>query len=269
MNDDLGDRMKLYENAEDRRMMPLLPTFARVDGKTFHSFTKGMKRPYDEGMSECMLNTALFLARETNANMTYTQSDEITLCWLSGDPKSQIWFDGRHSKMVSVLAALATLEFNAQVLFRMTEEYQRKRPLFDCRVWTVPSRAEGANVFLWREMDATKNSISMAAHSIFSPKQCHGKNGGQKQEMLFQAGINWNDYPAFFKRGTFIQRRSVVRPFTTEEIHKLPPKHSARTNPDLTVERQDWRSIGMPPFRKVMNREAVVFDGEAPLLATE
>jgi len=263
MNDALGDRMKEYEAATEFRLMPMLPTFARVDGRAFHSFTKGMDRPYDKRMADCMIGTARFVAQETNACMTYTQSDEITLCWLSEDPKSQIWFDGRHSKMVSQIAALATLQFHREVL-RHLPDWADQCATFDGRVWQVPSKAEGANVFLWRELDATKNSISMAAHSVFSPKQVHGKNGNEKHEMLFQRGINWNDYPAFFKRGTFIQRRKIVKPFTAEEIDKLPPKHAARSNPLLTVERQTWEAVEMPSFRAVTNRAEVVFDGATP-----
>ncbi len=263
MNDELGDRMKEYEGMTDTRLMPLLPTFARVDGRAFHSFTRGMKRPYDERMSTAMTETARWLAKETNARMAYTQSDEITLAWLSTDRKSQIWFDGRHSKMVSQIAALATLTFY-RACVEIMPEYAEKLPSFDARVWQVPNVAEGTNVFLWREWDATKNSISMAAHSVYSDKQLHGKNGSDKQEMLFQKGINWNDYPAFFKRGTYIQRRSVVRPFTTEEMDKLPPKHEARSNPGLTVERSEWRVVELPPLGQIVNREAVIFEGAEP-----
>lgn len=260
----LGDRMKLYEGIEaDRRFMPLLPTMARVDGRCFHSFTRGMARPYDETLSKMMTDTMLYLVRETNACMGYTQSDEITLAWHSTDIKSQIWFDGRICKMVSQLAANATLCFYRLVCERLPE-YADKLPTFDARVWQVPNRTEGANVFLWREWDATKNSISMAAQSVYSDKQLHGKNGADKQEMLWQKGINWNDSPPQFKRGTFAQRRIVVKPFSAEELEKLPPKHAARSNPALTVERSEWRTLEMPPFGAVENREAVIFDGHEP-----
>jgi len=112
MKDVFDDRMKMYESKTDIRLMPLLPTFARVDGRAFHSFTKGMDRPFDMAMIACMRYTAMHLAKETNALMTYTQSDEITMCWYSGNINSQIWFDLRHSKMVSQIASLATLHFN-------------------------------------------------------------------------------------------------------------------------------------------------------------
>jgi tRNA(His) guanylyltransferase len=259
--DSLGDRMKLYENAEaGRRLMPLLPVLARVDGRAFHSFTHGMQRPFDPEFSAVMIETTIGLVEETNACMGYTQSDEITLAWHSTDPKSQIWFDGRVCKMVSQLAAHATLTF-----YRMFERRDpirsSKLPTFDARVWNVPNRTEGANVFVWREWDATKNSISMAAQSVYSHKELHGKHGGEMQEMLFQRGINWNDYPAFFKRGTYVQRRTVSKPFSTEELERLPPKHEARTNPGLMVERSEVKVLELPPITTIENREAVIFDG--------
>ena len=255
--------MKEYEGCTGVRMLPMLPTFARVDGRAFHTFTAGMRRPYDVRMSTAMTETAKRLAKETNAIMAYTQSDEITLAWFSSDIKSQIWFDGRHSKMVSQTAALATLFFYRACLDLMPE-YAEKFPSFDSRVWQVPNTAEGANVFLWREWDATKNSISMAAHSVYGHKQILSKNSSDKQEMLFQKGINWNDYPSFFKRGTYIQRRTVARPFTAEEVCRLPPKHSAHTNPELVVERTEWKVLDLPPLSQISNREAVIFSGADP-----
>lgn len=264
MIDELGDRMKLYEAVEaGRRFMPLLPVMARIDGRAFHSFTRGMGRPFDERFAAAMVETTTYLVRETNACMGYTQSDEITLAWHSTDIKSQIFFDGRIAKMTSQLAAHATLAFYREVLARISE-YADRLPTFDARVWQVPNRTEGANVFLWREWDATKNSVSMAANAYYSHKELHGKNSADKHEMLFAKGINWNDYPAFFKRGTYVQRRAVVRPFADDELVKLPPKHNARTNPGLVVERSEWTPVDMPPLGTVVNREAVVFDGASP-----
>lgn len=268
MNDKLGDRMKTYEAMTEFRLMPMIPTMARVDGRSFHTFTRGMGRPYDIKMAEAMINTAKYLAKETNACMAYTQSDEITLTWLTSDSKSQIWFDGRHSKMVSQIAALATLAFYRECVMLMPER-ANKLPSFDSRVWQVPTKTEAANVFLWREWDATKNSITMAASSVYSHKELHGKNGNQKQEMLWQRGINWNDYPSFFKRGSFIQKRINEIPFTQEEISDLPPKHAARSNPSLLVKRSHWDCVDMPPFNSVINRESVIFDGADPELATQ
>ena len=267
MKDDLGDRMKLYEGAEaGRRLMPLLPVLARIDGRAFHSFTRGMARPFDADFSACMVDTTEALVRDTGACMGYTQSDEITLAWHADNHKSQIWFDGRVAKMTSQLAAQATLIFYRAVLERMPQ-YAERLPTFDARVWSVPNRAEGANVFLWREWDATKNSVSMAAAAHYSHKQLHGKNSPQKHDMLFAAGVNWNDYPDFFKRGTYVQRRTVSIPFSAEELDFLPEKHEARKNPALIVERQVCTVLGMPPLGTVTNREAVIFDGAEPATA--
>jgi len=265
MSDELGDRMKLYEMAEaGRRFMPLLPILARVDGRAFHSFTRGMERPYSEAMTQCMIYTAERLAFETNACMAYTQSDEITLAWHSLDPKSQVWFDGRICKMTSQLGALATLHFYRVAGIHLGEKYTQLLPTFDARVWQVPNRTEGANVFLWREWDCTKNSLTMAASALYSHNELHEVNGQQKHDMLMAKGVNWNDYPPSFKRGTFVQRRRVVRPFTTEELEQLPPKHEARANPALTVERWKIAPVAMPPFGTVTNREAVIFEGAEP-----
>lgn len=268
MNDELGDRMKGYEMAEaGRRFMPLLPIMARIDGRCFSSFTRDLERPFDLKMSRAMIATTVELVSETNACMGYTQSDEITLAWHSLDPKSQVWFDGRISKMTSQLAALATLHFYRRVCDAMDFEYRERLPAFDARVWQVPNRTEGANVFLWREWDATKNSLTMAASELYSHKELHGKNGSEKHELLFAKGINWNDYPPEFKRGAYVQRRRIVRAFTAEELESLPPKHAARADPNLMVERWRISDIEMPPFGTVTNREDVIFEGAEPLFA--
>lgn len=265
--DALGDRMKMYEGAEaGRKFMPLLPIVARMDGRGFSRFTKGMERPYDASMSHCMIETTRFLVENTGALCGYTQSDEITLVWLSETLKRQTWFNGRIAKMNSCLAAETTLAFYEQILQHMPK-YARKRPRFDARVWNVPNQTEAANAFLWREWDATKNSIQMSGHHYYSHKQLHKKHGGEIKDMLMEKGVNWNNYPPFFKRGTFIQRATLTTPFTTEELDKLPPKHKARTNPELVVERSVVRQLDMPPFQKVVNREDVIFNGALPIMA--
>ncbi len=269
MKDDLGDRMKMYEGVEaGRRLMPLLPVLARIDGRAFHSFTLGMGRPFDAVFSSCMVDTTVSLVRETGACMGYTQSDEITLAWHSRTAQSQIWFDGRVAKMTSQLAAQATLIFYRLVLERMPQ-YAERLPTFDARVWNVPNRTEGANVFLWREWDATKNSVSMAASAYHSHKELMGKNSQQKHDMLHALGVNWNDYPVLFKRGMYVQRREVSVPFTADELTRLPPKHEAHTNPTLAVSRSTCGVVDMPPLGSVVNRECVIFDGAKPVLAGE
>jgi tRNA(His) guanylyltransferase len=261
--------MKAYEARTDISLMPLLPTLARVDGRAFHSFTRKLGRPYDSRLAKAMEETAKLLAEETQARVAYTQSDEITLAWHSTNPKSEIWFAGRHSKMVSQLGALATLYFYRACLKHLPEEYSEKLPTFDARVWQVPTRAEGANVFLWREMDATRNSVTMAAQTVYSDKELFKKTCSQKQELLFQKGINWNDYPAFFKRGTYIQRQTVKTPFSPEDLAGLPPKHHAHSNPNLVIERHQFAVIHLPPLGQIENKEEVLFEGAAPVKKTD
>ena len=281
MKDALGDRQKKYEGQEsDRRFMPLLPICARMDGRSFHSFTKGLRRPYDPYFSKLMIDTTKWLVEETNACIGYTQSDEISLIFYSDTVESQVFFDGRIQKMNSVLASLCSVYFNKLLektvdrvyldnrnnsrLIKIWIQKPKLAPVFDCRAWTVPNQIEACNVLLWREIDATKNSISMAASHYYSDKELFKKNSSDKHEMLHEKGINWNDYPIFFKRGSYIQRRSVKKKFTAEELTKLSPKHEARKNPDLVVERSEVREIEMPPFSKVTNRVEVVFNGKEP-----
>lgn len=265
MKDDLGDRMKFLEGVEsDRRAMPLLPIIARLDGRGFSRFTHGLERPFDERMSKLMVETTKYLVSETVACCGYTQSDEITLAWYSPDYREQVFFDGRLQKMNSILAAMCSVFFNREIGKYLPSEYADKIPLFDCRVWNVPNVTEGTNCFLWREWDATKNSISMAARHYYPHSELQNKNGSEMQEMLFKKGVNWNDYPDFFKRGTYVQRKSVVRKFTTDELKLLPEKHAARLNPDLMIERHEIRAVAMPRLSSVINRNDVIFAGAEP-----
>lgn len=269
MSDDLGDRMKAYEMAEaGRRCMPLLPILARIDGRSFSRFTQGLERPFDRRLSELMIDTVKFLVRETNAACGYTQSDEITLAWYSPTHDTQVIFDGRISKLLSVLASMTAAYFTRHLPARLPAEYVDKLPHFDARVWNVPNLEEAANVFLWREFDATKNSISMAARAHYSHKQLDGKNGGEMLEMLRDKNVQWDDYPDFFKRGTYVQRRKTLRRFTADELDKLPPLHEARKDPKLMVERTDYVALVLPPLARIENRAGVLFRGESPVVSS-
>src|SRR5690606_33290828 len=164
----LGDRMKLYERAESaRRCMPLLPICARIDGKRFSRFTAGLARPYDQRLSRLMIEVTKYLIEHSHARVGYTQSDEISLLYQAESFNQQVFLDGRVQKLTSILASMATAQFNA-LLSEYLPERAGALALFDCRVWTVPNREEASNVFLWRERDATKNSISMAAQHHYS-----------------------------------------------------------------------------------------------------
>lgn len=262
--DSLGDRMKWYEKRYTPSLMPLVPVIARIDGRAFHTFTRGLPRPYDERLSKLFVETTKHLVSETNACCGYTQSDEISLVWYTNSPESEIFFGGKLSKMLSVVCSLATGYFNQQ-LSRFIPERSNTLAIFDNRVFEVPSLTEAANYFVWREQDATRNSVSMAARSVYSHNECHSKNSSELQEMLFQKGINWNDHPRFFKRGTYVRRREVQRAFTPDELANLPPKHAARTNPDLSIRRTVVMEEDFPPLTQIKNRAGVILLGEDPI----
>ncbi|MCA9688507.1 MAG: tRNA(His) guanylyltransferase Thg1 family protein [Nannocystaceae bacterium] len=260
----LGERMKSYERAEaGRRFLPTLPICARLDGKRFSRWTDGLARPYDPRLSALMIAVTKHMVEETHAKIGYTQSDEITLVFHSDDPKRQVFVDGRIQKLVSLLASMTTARFNAALAAAIPERADAPA-LFDCRAWVLPSREEAVNVLLWRERDASKNSLSMAARAHYPHAQLEARRGPALHELLHAVGINWNDYPAFFKRGTYVRRETVARAFTADERAALPPMHAARENPDLLVERSEVRALELPPLDKVVNRVAVVFEGAAP-----
>ena len=262
--DALGDRMKMYEqDYAGEKIMPLLPICARLDGKGFSKFTKGMERPYDANFRAVMKFVTTKLVGKTSALVGYTQSDEISLIFYSDSLDKQVFYDRKIQKIVSVLAAMATFYFQEGLRQYMPERFG-KEAVFDCRVWAVPNRMEAVNSLVWRELDATKNSISMAASCYYSHKALMHKTGSEKQEMLFLKGVNWNDYPTEFKRGTYIMRRKTEIPFTTEEMERLPAKHGARKNPGLKVMRSVINEIILPPVRKIKNKVEVFFEGAEP-----
>jgi len=264
--DDFGDRMKLYEGMEaDRFLMPGLPICVRLDGRAFHTFTRGLKRPYDERISRMMIETTKTLVEESHAIIGYTQSDEITLIFAPTLRLDSMFFGGRVSKLTSTLASICTARFN-ELKTEMLPEKRKTLATFDCRVWSPPTKEEAVNILLWRELDATKNSISMAASTYYSHKFLQGKSGSEKQELLFQKGINWNNYPAFFKRGTYVKRVVYTRKLSPTELDKLPPKHNARVSGDCLLTRSEVRELDMPVFRKISNRVGVIFDNADPIM---
>ena len=265
MEDALGDRMKMLEAREaGRRTLPLLPICARLDGKCFSKFTKGLHRPFDLRMQSLMLDVTLKLVEETNACIGYTQSDEISLIYYSSTYASQVFFDGKIQKMVSVLASMATAHFNKLVpQYLYLEEKKDELAYFDCRVWDVPTKEEAVNTILWRELDATKNAISMAARTVYSHKELMHKTCSEMQEMLFQKGINFNDYPSFFKRGAFVQRKDFKKVLTDKELAKMPEKYANEIK-GKEITRSEVVFVEVPPFNKVINRVEFIFDGDIP-----
>jgi len=262
--DGLGDRCKAFEQAEaGRRAMRGLPLLARLDGRAFHTFTRDLNRPYEPGMSAAMVETARYLVQEMRPLVGYTQSDEITLAWFEPSQSvSDYDFDGRFQKLASVLAGMASTRFYQLVLEHLPQK-AKETPHFDCRVWQVPTLADATDVFVWREDDATKNSITMAAGAYYGDSELDGKSSSVKQEMLWQKGINWNDFPSFFKRGTYLQRRAFERTMTEEERSRIPEAH--RPPVGATFQRNAVVELDLPPARKIANLTAVLFERADPV----
>ena len=247
--DALGNRMKGYEKWDSKKAVPFLPVIARLDGRGFSRLTKGMKRPYDVAFVDCMKNTTKFLVEETGASVGYTQSDEITLVWRNGEG-DDVFFAGKFQKMLSILSAMCSLEFNRHFVQNF---YTEATPMFDCRVFQVPTVTEAVNCLVWREIDATKNSVQMLARCYFSHKDLHGKGRADQLDMLANGGVHWQNELIHFKRGTYFARRKTVRKFTAKERECLPPQHQAIENPDLEIKRTSVEELDFPPITKVLH----------------
>ena len=225
----LGDRMKNnYENITRYYLTRRMPVIIRVDGRSFHTFTKGFKKPFDDVLVKTMQDTMKYLCENVQGCVLgYTQSDEISLVLTDyAELTTDAWFGNNLQKMCSVSASMATLTFNKAfndnivkyidnnldadcgVTKDLTEyikiliNARNKGAMFDSRVFTIP-KEEVCNALIWRQQDATRNSIQSVGQANFSQKELHDKSCNNIQDMLMlQKGINWNDYSTTLKRGS-------------------------------------------------------------------
>lgn len=218
--DKFGDRMKGYENTYRIKLPKRMPVIIRIDGKAFHTYTKGMNKPFDEKLTNIMWETSKYLAENImGCKLIYHQSDEISLLLTNYDKlTTESWFDNNLQKIVSVAASLTTAKFNE---LARDQELTTKTALFDARAWVLP-HDEVCNYFLWRQQDATKNSISMVAQANFPHKQLQGLNGGQMQDkLMLEKGINWNDIPTWQKRGASVVKEYYEKNGATRSRWKV------------------------------------------------
>lgn len=233
VHDELGTRMKeSYENISKTKLMRRTPVAIRIDGKAFHTFTRGFRKPFDYILIKTMQETTKYLCEHIQGCVFgYTQSDEITLILIDYQKlNSSAWFDYKVQKLCSISASMATMAFNKyfaenvanEVLeYRMSmvpqcvemqqemKEYHdtlraavNKGAMFDARCFNIP-KEEVTNLVYWRQLDATRNSIQMVGQANFSHSELQNKSCNMIQDMLHeQKGINWNDYPTVCKRGT-------------------------------------------------------------------
>ena len=230
--DSLGDRMKGYEYITRTHLIPRMPVIIRLDGKAFHSYTRGFTRPFDDILIKTMQDTTKYLCENIQGCVLgYTQSDEITLVLVDYKTlDTSSWFDNNIQKIVSVSASMATMAFNKffnnnisnwinnymeswhtpteeNKLFNSYKNALDRGAMFDARAFNIP-KEEVCNCVLWRQNDATRNSIEMVGQAYFSHKELHKKTCNDIQDMLMtQKEINWNDFPTHYKRGSCVIKK--------------------------------------------------------------
>lgn len=260
MKDDLGDRMKSYYEDRTRISLPRRTfTIIRIDGKAFHTYTRGLKRPFDVDLIEDMDLTTKFLCENIQGTkLAYVQSDEISILLTDFDKiTTDAWFNGNLQKMASISASMATGRFNELRQVRYLQEMMAKEEsnvkqtlaFFDSRVFTIPFEEDVINYFIWRQQDASRNSISSVAQSLYSHKELNGKTTDMMQELIFQKGQNWNDYPDGQKRGRVVVKRQTLHPVKDEVYTKAKDKSNFVNNDNgVFVNRNVWQIIDPPIF---------------------
>lgn len=231
----LGDRMKQYEAVPKNFLMRKNPVIIRLDGKAFHTFTRGFEKPFDEIIEKAMTETMLYLCKNVQGCVLgYTQSDEITLVLCDYQKiDTDAWFEYNVQKMVSISAAMATFKFNEVLrdtcwkIFdeagcNFTKEVEllvkksEKGAFFDARAFSVP-RHEVVNCLIWRQQDATRNSIQALAQSLYSHNELQGINCNKLQDKMFtEKGVNWNDLTTYQKRGACAIQKLVTKTSKTK-----------------------------------------------------
>lgn len=220
-SDSLGDRMKGYEDVYNHKLIRRLPVIIRLDGRAFHTLTQNMMKPYDNRFNKCMLYTTMELVKEIQgAIFAYTQSDEISILlkdWTTHT--TEAWFDNKLQKMVSVSASIATKSFISLARVQFEDETYTesmsgvnsiknkvKDATFDSRVFNLPY-AEVNNYFLWRQNDATRNSVNALGQSRYSHKELYGIGVKElKEKLLYEKGINWDELEQWQKMGHGVKR---------------------------------------------------------------
>ena len=265
--DSLGDRMKTYEVVSRFYLTRRMPVIIRLDGKAFHTFTKGMKKPCDTILTKTMQDTMKYLCENIQGCVLgYTQSDEITLVLVDYQTiDSCAWFDNQVQKMASVSASMATMYFNKYFnsailnydfewkssLTPQSIEIQEKHKtymnnlrkaaekgaMFDARVFNLP-KEEVINCLIWRQQDATRNSIQAAGQYYFSHKELQGKTCNDIQDMLFlKKGVNWSeDYATVFKRGSCCIKVPAMEAFSVDKNGNVVEKEIIRSHWEIDTE---------------------------------
>lgn len=277
VHDDLGTRMKdFYEGIPKTKLMRRTPVIIRIDGKAFHTFTRGFKRPFDEILIKTMQETTKYLCENIQGCVLgYTQSDEISLVLVDYQRfETSAWFDYEIQKMCSIAASMTTMAFN-RIFAKNVKEYDmewkcgltpqsveiqkahydyidvlnkavEKGAIFDARVFNIP-KEEVTNCIYWRQLDASRNSIQMVGQANFSHKELHCKTCSNIQDMLMeQKGINWNDFPTYQKRGTCVIKEEYypepVKGYENCEVNALDVRTRWIIDKDIPIFKGEGRN---------------------------
>lgn len=277
--DELGTRMKSFEAlTTQRKLMHGLPVYARIDGKAFHTFCRGLNKPFCMELVETMQEVCKYLVEKTNAKLGYVQSDEISLCWLDVDKAP---FDGKLHKLESVLASMASSKFvnyiwqkciDANTFDLLTYDNwnvlctkcEKLFPCFDCRVFQLPNETELANCFVWREMDAVRNSVQMLGQANFSHNSLQGLSAKDIQnKLLTEKDINWNDLGTELKRGTYYKRVLIEKELDVITWAKIPENKRPESR---IVTRSVIKQAELPIMKSVKNKVDTYFYNAEPIL---
>lgn len=226
----LSDRMKEYEAVTtNATLVKKLPIYARLDMRAGHTFCRGLDKPFDVAYSNTMKAVTSYLVDKTGAAVGYTQSDEISLVWLDD---TKVPFENRLFKLESVFAGMASATFVVNGMkTRLKDKIEKQIPCFDCRVLNLPSLVEAANMLMWREQDAIKNSITLLALEHFSNKQIHKKNSDEKIKMLAEKGVDYfKEIPEDLRNGAYFHRVVGNRMLDDDVLSKIPPKFRPAPN---------------------------------------
>jgi tRNA(His) 5'-end guanylyltransferase len=265
----LGDRMKEFEMVHTQTsLVPGIPVYVRIDGRSFHTFTRGLQKPFDPDFAWTMKETTKHLHDKTNAFISYVQSDEISLAYLE---PSKMPFETRLFKLESVLAGMASAAFCIYgSKTKLKDRIEKFIPHFDCRVCQMPLE-EIPNMLLFRERDCLKNAITLESLEHFSNKQIHKKNSEEKIEMLKGIGIDFSkDIDEDFRYGSWFRRVVFQKELDAETLAKIPEKQrKLDENGKMVVTRSEVRQIrfGMP-LSKIENKLEVILGAEDPLEKT-
>lgn len=234
MSDDIGDRFKAYEACFDYALPRRMPMVIRVDGRAFHGIK--LHKPFDEVFFHAMGMTAVALCKEIQgAVLAYQQSDEISVIARDDmQPNTEAWAGKRLSKVVSWSAGVATAAFNA------ASESQYGNRQFDARAFVLPDLNEVTNYLIWRQQDATRNSVSMAAHAAFSHNSLHGVGSNGMLDRLREAGKPWEDTPAHFKRGAVVRKVTVPKYVDFLKADVLRSQWSVHTEPPVFTQERGY-----------------------------